>query len=1066
VRVVPALMTEIWQSEDKTGPRRPVVRATVQKTQLRRYEYDTALAPGDFDHQRKRRGWFTSIVMGEPGGCTELRNIRSYTWTRSVNQDVAECTITLKNTELTPLGEAPPAAHVNDFDRPGWMTYNRGDNNAGTARWGFTSDTGWNGKLVPDRLVKTYEGYGADGTVPPAHDPNLLQSGVWLIDSAEYSHDGDIVLNMRDVGSLLIKQIVFPPVVPYGEYPLEWETIHTEQVETRDALGGNWVLINNTRTTGTSSSNTAFVGSGLTNPPYPEYVGANGGVEGHHANHVLEVSDQSYWLSSGQGKYTDFVWWQADLTDTTTALNAIRLHTYGGPYKVFISLHNGEKWLGRKQIPYEAGEGPGNVNINADIPFVKQLRPEKGMPEEFLLNRAYGSIAKIRITFTALRHGGVGVYPFRAGLRNVHIFKAPTRAALSFGPGTMLRAVGNYHDYCMSSDTEVLTKRGWLTQDQVEVGDETLAIDPATGLSGWQVIEGVFREHRRRTMLAMESRVHSSLTTPDHRWLITDHLGRRDWRTTETLGYGHSIPLAAQRVDLPQDQKYTDAFVELVAWFWTEGWTHAQGGCVNAYLAQSRRVNPAFSERIEAALRLLAGEPGQRRGREGSWSMRQRPDGVVTYACGQDITKSLLAVAPEKVVTPEFLTALTGAQLGMFVETSIDADGWRKDGGRFLSQASEERIRSFQFACSLAGIPTSVRRYGGIWHISLLRRRSFRPASAKRTQVDYDGIIWCPTLKHHNWLARRNGKVFFTGNTDIVKWACAWGGFWWPSGDTGDDFIQTGYTADAGTYQRLSFAARDPRLPKGRVWGDMMNSGVAGVVGGGTLTLDLFDKKPLMDMISYVRDILGFVFFIDETGGVVWRMPNWQQLGNYLSPGQLGVRTRSRTGAVVQIDENETLISYSTTLSSENMRERIFVGNTNGNKGVVIKGFNPYHQGFRRVAGYTDMHFKTKEECRVMADMIAARQMFDYRRSRVTIKGYPAIQIDDQVRIFERVTNETYYHYVETVTSSLDMETGQWDYELETHWLGEHPSAAWVVRPDMLDTVTQAYLGVIDTGSS
>lgn len=738
MRAVSALMTEIWKSEDKTGPRRPVVRATVQKTHLKKFEYDTAQAAGDFDHQRNRRGWFTSIVMGDPGGVTEIKNIRSYSWTRSVEQDVAECTITLKNVELTPMGSAEQG---DDFDLPGYMTYNRGDVNAGNARWGYTNDTGWNGKLVPDRLVKTYEGYGEDRSVPPALDENLLQSGVWLIDSAEYSSTGDIVLNMRDVGSLLIKQIVFPPVIPYGEYPLEWDRIHSEQVKTRDAQGGNWVALTAARATA-SSSNTKYVGEGLTNDPLPNYVGSNGGVNGHHPDHALEVGTDSYWQSTGQDKFGDFVWWQADLKDATTALAAIRLHTLGGPYKVYVSLHNGEKWLGRKEIPYDPGEGAGGVDIDADIPFVLQCRPEKGLPEEFVLKRRYGSISKIRLTFTNLRDGGVGEHPFRAGLRDIYLYTAANVTDLSFGQGEVLKQVGNYRDY-----------------------------------------------------------------------------------------------------------------------------------------------------------------------------------------------------------------------------------------------------------------------------------------------------------------------------TDIVKWACAWGGFFWPPHATGSDFVQPNFTDDEAERVYLTYASPDPKLPKGRVWGDFMNSGT---YGEGTLTLDLFDKKPLMDMIGYIRDVLGFVFFIDETGGVVWRMPNLWDKGNYMSPTHLGVRSRSRTNQIVEIDETETLTSYSTTLSSENLRERIFVGNVTGKIGTVIKGFNPYHQGFRRVAGWTDQHFKTKKEARVMADMIAARQMFDYRRSTLTIKGYPAIQIDDQVRIWERVTNETYYHYVESITSNLDMESGEWDYQLETHWLGESPSDAWVVKVTELDVVTQAYLNKVE----
>jgi hypothetical protein len=34
------------------------------------------------------------------------------------------------------------------------------------------------------------------------------------------------------------------------------------------------------------------------------------------------------------------------------------------------------------------------------------------------------------------------------------------------------------------------------------------------------------------------------------------------------------------------------------------------------------------------------------------------------------------------------------------------------------------------------------------------------------TSEKYDGVIWCPTLTHGNWLARRNGSIYFTGNTN------------------------------------------------------------------------------------------------------------------------------------------------------------------------------------------------------------------------------------------------------------------------------------------------------------
>jgi hypothetical protein len=165
-----------------------------------------------------------------------------------------------------------------------------------------------------------------------------------------------------------------------------------------------------------------------------------------------------------------------------------------------------------------------------------------------------------------------------------------------------------------------------------------------------------------------------------------------------------------------------------------------------------------------------------------------------------------------------------------------------------------------------------------------------------------------------------------------------------------------------------------------------------------------------------------------------------------------------RTSEIVNIDEEETLLSYSTTLDSTNIRERIFVANLVGGKGVVIKGFNPYPIGLKRVAGWTDQRFKTKYETRVMADMIAANAMFTYRTSQMSIPANPSIQVDDQVRILERITSETYYHYVLGIKSNMDLEEGTWIYDMTTHWLGEDPESAWAVDSEVLDNVTQQYL--------
>lgn len=251
--------------------------------------------------------------------------------------------------------------------------------------------------------------------------------------------------------------------------------------------------------------------------------------------------------------------------------------------------------------------------------------------------------------------------------------------------------------------------------------------------------------------------------------------------------------------------------------------------------------------------------------------------------------------------------------------------------------------------------------------------------------------------------------------------------------------------------------ALDPVLGEnaGRVWGDFMQTGTHGKAD---LTAENFDKKSLLDCIVYIREIIGFLFYIDETGACVWRMPNIFQLGNNVATATQQPR---RTTDTVVLDESVNLMDLSVTLSSRNIRERVFIANSDGSSAGVARTINPNPIGLRRVAGWTDQNFESKEECQLMADLIALRQLFSYRADRLTIPGYPKIQVDDQVKVFEQVTGEAYTHYVSGISSSLDHENGEYTYALTTQWLGEQPFSKWAFDPAQFSELTRSYLAYL-----
>lgn len=774
-----------WKAAFKGGNTRPVTRATIQRlnVQLCGYQRVQNNLPGP-------AGVFSTAVFGQSDQPIELPNLASVKWTRSVNQDAAQCDLVLWNTERLAVGEVPPDAV--SFDKPGWFTFNRGVDPLAVTRWGLAAN-GWRDMLVPDRVIRTFEGYGFDPTVAPEADANLQPSGVWLIDDVTYNDDGTIAVSCRDLARILIDQIWFPPVVPFAEYPITWVPETTSPGPTTVVTATTW-----DHPVWQTDSGQPYIGLGYLDGQVP-YVDSTGAVFGHPGRNAFD-KDQfgggappppvagpsppiqaTYWMSPGNAASAGGDSFEYVQGSVVGQISAVQLAAWGGPYKVYVSVMVNGSWVGTSYIPYVA-------------------------PVSHLVQGTH------------------------------FVF-----------PATQLPSVPN---------------------------------DLPAGTTG------------------------------------------ATWNGTNWQGYYTG---AVPKVDTGAKIPFVGSFT-------------AAGGASTSYVLPTPIANAT-------AIRLTF------------TGLTNSGVGTYKYRCGAyDVTVS------STVVTTTTSTVVAG------------------------------------------------------------------------NMSDY---------------------------TDVVKWICAWGGFFWPDAATGLDFI----TYSDGTQRAIEASVPDSTvLPTGRVWGDFENSGVNALV---PLTPDLFDKKPLMDAITYIRNILNFIFFVDEAGGVVWRSPNIWSQGNYIGNStdsvDLARTLASRTPSVIVIDEKETIMGLQPKLSSRNIREQFFVANTDGEFGAVSPpqgstSYNPYPSGLRRVAGWTDQHFATQQECQVMADLIALRSKLTYRTNRLTIPGTTAIQVDDQVQVMEKVTGESYLHYVSAITSDWDAKTGKWTYELTTNWLGSTPFTQWTFDPALLAPETKLYL--------
>lgn len=349
--------------------------------------------------------------------------------------------------------------------------------------------------------------------------------------------------------------------------------------------------------------------------------------------------------------------------------------------------------------------------------------------------------------------------------------------------------------YCADDRTECLTRRGWKRYDEVQVGEDVLTLNHTSGLAEWQPAVDVSHfDVVDEPMLAMRSRSHSSLTTMDHRWAVVrrrkDGSLVREWTTSADFTNADGVERAAPCVNLPTEAKYTDEFVELVAWFWTEG--HLRPAKPTIYpgrnrrrwadLSQSHERYPENVTRIRRALQALYGPPSDVKPRTAAASVPYLAGdprtpvyretvgtrGCTTWLFNEEAIAPVVALMDaDKVIDPAFIASLTRSQLELFVTVSVLADGNSRPTADTIWQKVPARLDAFEMACALLGRPTS--RGAEQQHLSISARRNRVTPWSRRFVQTYSGVVWCPTTPNQTWLARRDGQVYFTGNSNAIQ---------------------------------------------------------------------------------------------------------------------------------------------------------------------------------------------------------------------------------------------------------------------------------------------------------
>lgn len=364
---------------------------------------------------------------------------------------------------------------------------------------------------------------------------------------------------------------------------------------------------------------------------------------------------------------------------------------------------------------------------------------------------------------------------------------------------------------CVTMETEILTRRGWLSYDQVHVGDETIGYNPATGKSEWTIITDVVR-HENAPVWRIGNGSWYADVTPNHRWwsdtatYVRDGVAvcpecgwvprgdkapergvqvhrnkkrgvqqqrrkvayRGEFVRTEDLNSQHRIRLAAPS-NTSGTIQLTEEEVRTLAWIQGDGHFYPT---VNGYGARIWQSKPEMLSK----LRELLGENSL------SESVRQRQDHHLPSHCfglSSSYVTDLLDRSRLFDDGPEvFVLRLSSELRSAWLDSMIDAEGHRQAPKRSdwseyvcIAQVDGPLQEAIKIAVYLEGYrPTPTHTNAeklGHKPSKLIGMAGphVAPGMFHTPQVLPNQDVWCVKTGLETWTARQHGFVFLTGNT-------------------------------------------------------------------------------------------------------------------------------------------------------------------------------------------------------------------------------------------------------------------------------------------------------------
>jgi hypothetical protein len=332
--------------------------------------------------------------------------------------------------------------------------------------------------------------------------------------------------------------------------------------------------------------------------------------------------------------------------------------------------------------------------------------------------------------------------------------------------------IGGNHE-CLDKETELLTKDGWKTYLDINKEDQILSLNKE-GNTVWTGINDIIIK-KSEFIHKYKNGVMDFAVTENHR--IAYYFYHSYSRNYSELRYStlnelpHSIHIPTAAMNINPDYDVSDDVIRLLGWIFTDG-SYSQKHGIKIW--QSKEEGIAKITQILNNLNLKY-----------SFTTRDRN---ITSICGK-VLKSIRSQCSfyifsesrdfieefmeyGKIPKTEVFNKFSSRQLRILLTSMMDGDGsWHKTRTCGALNGLKPFLNWVQTLAVQCGIRTNLVEYRPT-HFRLnlafnLSRNNQLKVKKKAIKEYYNDDVWCLSVPFTNFMVRRNGTAYFTGNCSM-----------------------------------------------------------------------------------------------------------------------------------------------------------------------------------------------------------------------------------------------------------------------------------------------------------